>query len=97
MGKQKELPGVERPKIQELEDKAEVYARAVKANKKAADALKADKTALLAAMKKHGVNSYRTDDGVIFSVQEGAQKVAMSEVEEEEHGTDAPGASEKAN
>ena len=79
MGKQRELAGMERPKIQELEDKGEVYERAVRAHKRSTDKLKADKQALLDAMQKHGVSSYRTDDGKIFSVADGTPKISISD------------------
>ena len=97
MGRQKELAGMERPKIQELEDKAEVYERAVKRHKRSTDGLKADKQALLDAMRKNKVDSYRTDDGRIFSVTEGAAKINISDAPDAVDDDDEPNTSDKAN
>ncbi len=81
MARQRELAGIEREKIPELEDKAEVYAKSMQKRVKAGVAEKADKAALIEAMRTHKLKSYRTDDGMIVTLSEGTQKVQISEAE----------------
>jgi hypothetical protein len=83
MAKQKELAGMERPVIQELEDKAEVYSKSMRKRVKAGVAEKADKAALIEAMKTHKLKSYKTGDGLIVTVAEGAPKIQLSDAADE--------------
>ena len=82
MARQKELAGMERPKIQEIEDKAEVYSKSMNRRVKAGVAEKADKTALIESMKAHKLKSYRTDDGLIVTLADGPSKVQISDAPE---------------
>ncbi len=88
MTKQGELKGIERPKIQEIEDKAEVYSKSMNRRVKAGVAEKADKAALIEAMKNHKVKSYRTDEGLIVTLAEGPSKVQISDAPEPEDDED---------
>lgn len=97
MAKQSELKGLERPKIQELEDKGEVYSKSMNRRVKAGVAEKADKAALIEALRKHKLKSYRMDDGTVITLADGSPKVQLSEAEEPEPDDDEedPKASKK--
>lgn len=58
MTKQKELAGMERPTITEIDDAAESYHSAKKKRMKALEKEVVAKAALIAAMKKHKVEAY---------------------------------------
>lgn len=78
MGRQKELAGIERPKVQEIEDAAEVYVKSRNKRMKANEAEKADKDALIEVMKKHKLISYKTDDGETVTITVGKSNVKVS-------------------
>jgi hypothetical protein len=81
--KQGEIPGTERPKIQEVEDAASHYVdqrdERCGLSKKEADA----KVALIEAMKKHGVDSYKFDGFQVIVSQKSNVKVVEEETDAE--------------
>ena len=94
MAKQSELKGFERPKIQELEDLAEVYVKSRDKRMKCTEAEVADKAALIEGMKKHKQKTYRLDSGelVIIGTGKPTVKVSEPEVAEEEDDEEKPAA-----
>lgn len=98
--KQKELEGFERPKIQALEDLAEVYVKSRNKRMKATEAEVADKAALIEGMKKHKQTTYKLDSGEVVIISSGKPSVKVTDPEEseEEEGEEAPKkAKEEAN
>lgn len=97
--RQGELPGMEAPRITEIENAAELYHRDMTARVAASNKEKVTKKALIDAMKKHGQASYRDSsasppimitlkpgkDGVKIDVLEG-EGATLGEVFTEEGG-----------
>lgn len=91
MGRQKEIPGTERPKIQEVEDAAEVYVKSRDKRIKASKAESTDKAALIAAMQKHKLNVYAiADEGLVVTVTNGKPEVKVTESKEADEPDDEP-------
>jgi hypothetical protein len=98
MGKQGELKGIERPKIQEIEDAAEVYVKSRNKRMKLSKEEKADKTALIEMMKKHKQSIYKLDDGEIVTISSTPQvKVSRPEEPEDDEAEDEKEAKAQAN
>lgn len=96
MGRQKEIPGTERPKIQEVEDAAEVYVKSRDKRIRASKAESTDKAALIAAMQKHKLNVYAiADEGLVVTVTNGKPEVKVTESKEAEHDEEPDEASTK--
>jgi len=80
---QKEIPGTERPKIPEIEAPARIIREHLKKQAKAAKKIKDTKPALIAAMRKAGIASYRDDElGFVVTLAEAAPKVEITDVED---------------
>lgn len=62
MGKQIEIPGTERLKIQEIEDAADAYRVAKKERVRLTELEVTARATLQAALEKHGLTVYRDDD-----------------------------------
>lgn len=84
VAKQKELEGFERPKVQELEDLAEVYVKSRDKRMKLTKQESADKVALIEGMKKHKLSTYRLDGGEVVVISSGPSQVKVTAPQEPE-------------
>ena len=79
---QRELAGMERPKVKEIEDAAEDYVairdKRMSLTEKEVDA----RAVLLAAMEKHKLDAYRFDDRVVIVLP--AKKVKVKTASDDE-------------
>lgn len=82
--KQTELKGIERPKVQAIEDKAEVYVKSRDKRVKASKDEVADKVALIEEMKKHKLETYRLDTGEVVVITAGKAGVKVTEADDAE-------------
>lgn len=90
--KQKELPGMEKPTIKELDTAAEEYREKMLKRKKAGEAEKTAKSALIAAMKKHGQDVYRDESvtpALVVVLVPGEDGVKVTEANEGESESEA--------
>ncbi|MFZ5440434.1 MAG: hypothetical protein ACOZQL_10520 [Myxococcota bacterium] len=97
--KQKELPGMERPTIKELDDAMERVFAAAEAQKKAKKELDDAKLHLVEVAKKHRQTVYRDETAsLVLVLEDGPTKVKVTKVgdasgsedeESEEEGDDA--------
>lgn len=101
MGRQKEIPGTERPKVQEVEDAAEVYVKSRDKRIKASKAESTDKAALIAAMQKHKLGVYKiADEGLVVTISPGKVDVKVTESkdrDEADEDEEAPAKAEPVN
>lgn len=102
MARQKEIPGTERPKVQEVEDAAEVYVKSRDKRIKASKAESTDKAALIAAMQKHKLSVYKiADEGLVVTVTPGKVDVKVTESKDrddaDEDEEEAPAKAEPVN
>lgn len=91
--KQKELPGMERKTIKEIDTAAEELHEKNKKYAKAGEAVKTAKQALIAAMKKHGVEVYRDESvspPLTITVTLGKENVKVTEGDDDEDDGDEP-------
>lgn len=80
---QKEIPGTERVKIPEVEAPARIIRENLKKQAKAAKKIKDTKPALIAAMRKAGLASYRDDEvGFVVTLADVAPKVEVTDVDD---------------
>lgn len=80
MTKQSEIPGTERTKIPEVEAAAQPIRDALKRQASAAKKIKLLKPALIEAMRRHKIESYRDDEhGFTVSIVDGPTKVEFTE------------------
>lgn len=80
--KQKDLPGMERKTIKEIDTAAEELHEKNKKYAKAGEAVKTAKAALIAAMKKHGVEVYKDESvtpPLTITVTLGKENVKVTE------------------
>lgn len=83
MARQKEIPGTERVKIPEVEAAAGIIRDQLKKQARAAKKIKETKPALIAAMRKAGIQSYRDDEaGFVVTINDGPVKVEITDVED---------------
>jgi hypothetical protein len=84
--KQQALPGMERKTIKEIDDAAEHYVDQRDARMKLTEKESDAKQALIAAMKKHGVETYKdeaTSPALVVTLVPGTDKVKVTEADEE--------------
>ena len=80
--KQKDLPGMERKRIKEIDTAAEDLHAKNKKYAKAGEAVKTSKQALIAAMKKHGVEVYKDESvtpALVVNVTLGKENVKVKQ------------------
>lgn len=85
--KQDELPGVERPKIKEVEDAAEAYEEARDERMKLTEEETEAQVALVEVMKKHKVKVYKRADANppwIATLTEGKDKASVKRQKKKE-------------
>jgi hypothetical protein len=82
--KQQRIPGTEPASIKELDDAAEAYVEARDARMSCTEVEVVAKAALIAAMKKHGVEVYKDESSVpalVVTVVPGKDNVKVSRVD----------------
>lgn len=80
--KQKDLPGMERKRVEEIDTAAEDLHSKNKKYAKAGEAVKSSKQALIALMKKHGVDVYKDESvtpALIVNVTLGKENVKVKQ------------------
>lgn len=83
MGRQKSLPDITKEKrIEEIEETAEAYAKAASASRMSQRKTGDLRDALIVLFEKHGIETYRAEDGNTYAVGLGKKKIIISEGED---------------
>lgn len=99
MARQKELAGMEKPHIKEIDDAAETYFKQAKAYGKAGEKVKVAREALIGALKKHKVETYTDTEHnppLAVSLKDGKEKLLVRAVDASGNEVDETDETDKA-